>query len=84
MRGGCSRSIAVRERNRMVDRSNLRVRKYQLGEEPEYDDATIRMTHGERIDMVWEITKTAWQFHDPEFHESRLQRDVVRVIRRGR
>lgn len=85
MRGGCSRSTAARERIAGVtERSHSTVRKYKLGEEPEYDPAIMELTPGERIDMVWEITKTAWAFYDPEFRESRLQRDVVRVIRRGR
>ncbi len=60
----------------------MTVRKYKLGEEPEFDEATLAMTHGERIDMVWEITKTAWAFKEPGFRESRLRRDVARVIRR--
>jgi hypothetical protein len=66
----------------MADRRNMTVRKYKLGEEPEFDEAILAMTHGERIDMVWEITKTAWAFKEPGFHESRLRRDVARVIRR--
>ena len=66
----------------MVDRSHYRVRKYKLGEEPEYDEATLQMTHGERIAMVWELTKTAWAFKEAGFRESRLRRDVARVIRR--
>ncbi|MEO8383055.1 MAG: hypothetical protein ABI779_25585 [Acidobacteriota bacterium] len=66
----------------MTDRSHWRVRKYKLGDEPEFDEATLQMTHGERIDLVWEITKSAWSFKDPSFRESRLRRDVARVIRR--
>ena len=68
----------------MTDRSNWTVKKYKLGEEPEYDDATMRLTPGERIEMVWELTKNAWAFKEPGFRESRLRRDVVRVIRRSR
>jgi hypothetical protein len=66
----------------VTDRSQWTVRKYKLGEEPEYDAATIAMTHGERIDLVWELTRTQWAMKDPTFRESRLRRDVVRVIRR--
>jgi hypothetical protein len=62
----------------------MTVRKYRLGEEPEYDAHTMALTPGERIDMVWEITKTAWAFKDPSFRESGLRRDVARVVRRGR
>jgi hypothetical protein len=68
----------------MTDRRNMPVRKYKLGEEPEYDPYTMAMTTGQRIEMVWEITKTAWTFKDPSFRESRLRRDVARVIGRGR
>jgi dolichyl-phosphate-mannose--protein O-mannosyl transferase len=68
----------------VTDRSQWTVKKYKLGEEPEYDPAILQMTAGQRIELVWELTKTAWQFHDPEFRESRLRRDVVRVIRRWR
>jgi hypothetical protein len=66
----------------VVDRSRWTVKKYKLGEEPEYDEATMRLTHGERIEMVWEITKNAWAFKDPNFREFEFRRDVARVIRR--
>lgn len=62
----------------------MRVREYNLGEEPEFDEATLQMTHGQRIDLVWELTKTQWPLKEPGWRESRLQRDVVRVIRCGR
>ena len=68
----------------MADRSNWTVKKYKLGEEPEYDEAIMRLTHGERIDMVWEITKNAWAFKEPGWRESAFRRDVVRVIRSWR
>jgi hypothetical protein len=68
----------------MTDRSNWPVRKYRLGEEPRIDEETARMTPGERISLVWEITKTAWAFKEPGWRESRLRRDIGRVIRRGR
>ena len=68
----------------MTDRRKMTVRKYKLGEEPEYDPDTMAMSPGERLAMVWELTKTAWTFKEPSFRESRLRRDVARVIRRGR
>ncbi len=40
-------------------------------------------TAGERIQMVWQLTRDAWAFagiHD----EPRLQRHLVRAYRRGR
>lgn len=82
MRVGCGRSTAARERIAGVtERRNIAyTRKIRLEDEGEQND-WMQMTPGERIDLVWELTKTAWQFHDPEFCESRLRRDVVVVIR---
>lgn len=34
------------------------------------------------LSMVWPLTIDAWAFKDPEVVESRLQRHVVRVVRR--
>lgn len=64
----------------MTDRSNWPTRKLRM--EDDEVNATASLTPGERIDMVWEITRTAWTFKDPEFRESRLRRDIARVIRR--
>jgi hypothetical protein len=60
----------------------ITLRKYKLGEEPEFDDWTLSSTHGERIDLVWELTATQWAMKEPGWRESRLRRDVARVIRR--
>jgi hypothetical protein len=68
----------------MSNRSNWTVRKYKLGEEPEFDEHTLSMTHGQRIDLVWELTKNAWSMKEPGFRESRLRRDVGHVVRRRR
>jgi hypothetical protein len=68
----------------MADRRNMTVRKYKLGEEPRIDPEIVALTPGERIDMVWELTKNAWAFKEPGWRESRLRRDVARVVRRGR
>jgi hypothetical protein len=64
----------------VADRSQWTVKKYKLGEEP--PDDLSDLTPAERIAMVWEITKNAWAFKEPGFRESRLRRDVVRVVRR--
>jgi hypothetical protein len=67
----------------MTSRRNITfTRKIRLEDEGTHNDWAY-MTPGERIDFVWELTKTAWTFHDPNFRESRLQRHVVRVIRRA-
>jgi len=61
------------------DRSHWPTRKLRL--EDEDRDDTAHLTPGERVAMVWEITKDAWAAKD---HEPRLRRDVARVVRRGR
>jgi hypothetical protein len=65
----------------VTDRSNWTVKKYEHGEEPPDDLSSL--TPAERIAMVWEITKNASAFKEPGFRESRLRRDVVRVVRRA-
>jgi hypothetical protein len=55
-----------------------------MGEEPRIDEETLRMTPGERIALAWKITKDIWPLKEPGWRESRLRRDVVRVIRRPR
>jgi len=65
----------------MTDRSLWPVRLTTLAEEDKHSDVD-HLTPSERVAMVWELTKTAWAFKDGDFAESRLRRDVVRVIRR--
>jgi len=65
----------------MSDRSHYRVRKGSLLDEPR-DDTLEHLSPGERVGMVWQLSVQAWKFKDPTFRESRLRRDVVRVIRR--
>ena len=80
-RVGCARSTARETIAGMAERRNVAyTRKIRLEDEGEQND-WMHMTPGERIELVCELTKTAWQFHDPEFRESRLRRDVVVVIR---
>lgn len=39
----------------------------------------------ERLAQVWELTRDAWLFFDPNFDAAqRLQRDVAVLVRRGR
>ena len=39
-------------------------------------------TPAERLLMVWPLTLTAWAFKEPNVVQPRLQRDVVRTVRR--
>jgi hypothetical protein len=47
-------------------------------------DACAAMTPAERIEMVWPITVTAWDFSGKPWDESRLRRDVESLGRRKR
>jgi hypothetical protein len=63
----------------VTDRSHWPVRKRRL-HDPEPDDLR-HTTPGERMMMVWPITKTVWAFKGEPVGESRLSRHVVRVFR---
>ncbi|CAM2067075.1 hypothetical protein SCOR_16980 [Sulfidibacter corallicola] len=64
-----------------MDRSELPVRVLRLGgDEP--DPYLKRTTPAERLEMMWPLTVEAWAFKGEDVSESRLQRHVVRVIRR--
>lgn len=65
-----------------VDRSRYPVRKIGLAEEGREPPSPL--TPAERVAMVWPLTVEAWTFKDGRFDESRLRRDAVRVVRRGR
>ena len=60
------------------------LRKYKLGEEPEVSPETIAMTHGERIELAWDLTYHGWAIYDADAVRAGFRRDVVRVIRRER
>ena len=47
-------------------------------------DPYATMTVAERIELVWPLTVSAWAFTGRPYDESRLRRDVERVVRRGR
>jgi len=47
------------------------------------DSRIKNATPSECVAMVWPLTLDAWSFKDASACESRLQRHVVRVIRRG-
>ena len=64
-----------------MDRSGYPTRLYRFGEEPPSRDAR---TPSERIGMVWTLTLQAWAFKGGGDPESRLRRDVGRLVRGGR
>ena len=62
---------------------NIRVRKTTLAAAGEREDE-MRLTPGQRVEIVWQLTRDAWTFKDGRWDEPRLRRDVGRVVRRGR
>ena len=46
------------------------------------DDGFVDASPQERISMVWELTKEAWYFKERKNVKQRLQRDVVRLIKK--
>ena len=64
-----------------MDRSRLRTRLRKLADQGLEDDLA-GTTPAERIAMVWPMTLDAWAFLGDPGAESRLQRHVVRVVRR--
>jgi hypothetical protein len=50
----------------------------------ERDDGYVQGTPGERIAMVWEITRDVWTFGGRGDAQQRLQRDATTLIRRER
>jgi hypothetical protein len=65
----------------MSSRDNIRLRKL-VRHEPDTDYQS--MTPGKRMELVWLLTVDAWAFMGKDIAEQRLQRDVVRIIRRKR
>ena len=64
-----------------MDRSHYAVRIVKKGED-ERDPYLEQTTPAERLLMMWPLTVQAWAFKGEDVSESRLQRHVVRVIKR--
>lgn len=52
-------------------------------QDPEPPSEYLKMTPAERINIVWQLTLDAWAFKKGERIEPRLQRHIVRIVRRG-
>ena len=48
------------------------------------DDGFVDASPQERISMVWELTKEAWNIKEGKNVEQRLQRDVAKLIKNMR
>lgn len=64
-----------RDRRRRIRRSTLR----EQGSETDLDGTTAE----ERINMVWQLTLDAWAFMGKPVTDDRMQRDLIRIRRRG-
>ena len=62
----------------MASAFEVAVEKIRGGESPTRAEA-LAMTAGERIALVWELTKVEWGISD----ETPMRRDIARVIRPG-
>ncbi len=58
------------------------VRKTRLADQGKEDDLR-NTTAAERLGMVWDLTVQAWAFMGEDIAERRLQRHIVRVVRRN-
>jgi len=64
-------------------RPGVTLRKYKMGEEPEFDEYEVGLTPSERMALAWYVTRSIWAFHLGTNAESEFRRDVARVIRDG-
>lgn len=65
-----------------MDRSGYRTRLRRLDQEGDDDDVR-HLSPALRVAMVWQLTVQAWMFKEGRWHEPRLRRDVVRIVRSG-
>jgi hypothetical protein len=66
-----------------AERANWPVRKGRLGEEEEFPDYS-HLTPDECMELVCELSRNAWAFMGHTDADRRLQRHVLRIVRRGR
>lgn len=66
-----------------LSQSARTVRMGKLSDQSTEDDLK-GTTAAQRIAMMWQLALDAWAFMGEPVVESRLPRDVVRVVRRGR
>lgn len=65
-------------------RQRLPLRRITLQQEGQEDNRVARMSPGERIGLIEQLTIDAWAMMGEDVAQSRLQRHVVRIIGRGR
>jgi hypothetical protein len=64
-------------------RKDIDLGTYKMGDDPEFDEEVRRMTPGERVALVCEISKAVWMRETGSVDEPVFRRDIVRVIRPG-
>jgi hypothetical protein len=65
-----------------TDRTQYHTRLLRKGELEPPDDALARLTPGQRMELVWQVTLQAYAFKEGLEHEPRLRRDVGGLVRR--
>ncbi len=68
----------------MMEPSDRSIRITRLSDQGADADLRATTTPEERIEMMWQLALDAWAFMGEPLDDSRLRRDVVRVIRRKR
>ena len=78
--------IEEREREvRRKARANWPVRKGKMSEiEREEEEGIVGNSIEERFGIMWDLTVTCWAFRGVDIRGRRLQRDVVRLLKRRR
>ena len=64
------------------DRSDWPIRVYRLGEEPP-EDLRATTTAEERIAMVWQVTRDAWELAGRKIPDYPRSEAPVRIVRAG-
>lgn len=78
-----TRSQAVRELLTFALGIKQPVRLHRLDDEPLVDEQTARMSPSERVELVAELSRDAYELKGADV-VSGIRRDVVRIGRRGR
>jgi hypothetical protein len=72
-----------RDNAQKPDRSNWPTRLIPLSEEGK-DEDVLAMTPGERMEMMRQLAVDAWAMRGVDVRNARMERHIVRVIRRGK
>jgi hypothetical protein len=68
----------------MMEPSDRSVRITRLSDQGADADLRATTTPAERIGMMWQLAMDAWAFMGEPLDDTRLRRDIVRLVRRKR